>query len=467
MGKKPHIILDSVRQTIERYNLLERTDKILVAYSGGVDSTALLSVLLELRECFEFDVFLAHFNHCLRPAAWEDERFVRKVARCYSLPLFVGSEDVRSHAKSKRLNLEEAGRTLRYAFLTRTAQKIGGAKIATGHTMNDQAETFFMRLLRGSGLRGLGGISPIVEGRIVRPLLFVRRKDVEDYIRYRGLEYREDESNRDRRFVRNRIRLELIPYIQERYDPKIVDRIGRIVSILQEDEILLERMARTEAKERIVRTKGRTCLDVRNLSALPLGLARRLVRDFITEVKGDLRGISFDEIERILYLEDKKSFHLKRDLVLRRNRDMVCTRRKSHEKIEYAYRWNGRKALVIEELLLTVKARRIKCGSFPLVFDDDARVYVDGKKIAFPLLIRNRIRGDRYRPLGAPGHKKLKEVMRAKGIPSEEREKRPVFISGGDVVWILGLPVADRFKIDEKSEEIVEISVSRSPVSSR
>jgi tRNA(Ile)-lysidine synthase len=461
------MILDSVRKTIERYRLLKSKDKILVAYSGGVDSTALLSVLLELRQYLDFDIFLGHFNHRLRPAAFEDEQFVRNVAQRYSLPLFVGSEDVRHHAKSRRLNLEEAGRTLRYAFLSRAAHKIGDAKIATGHTMDDQTETFFMRLLRGSGLRGLGSIHPIVEGKIIRPLLFVQREDIEDYVRDKGLEFRVDESNRDRRFARNRVRHDLIPYIRDHYDPKIISRIGKIVSILQEDEILLERLARLEAKERIVQRSGKLCLDLENTSSLPLGLARRVIRDFITKVKGDLRSISFEEIEKILSLEEGKSFHLKRDLVLKRDKGMVCLGGKLPLKKEYAYRWNGCKALVIKELLLTVKAKRIKRGSSPFVFDDDTRVYVDGKKIAFPLLIRNRLEGDRYQPLGAPGHKKLKEIMRAKDIPVEDRERRPVFISGEDIVWILGLPVADRFKVDEKSEEIVEISISRSPIKSR
>jgi tRNA(Ile)-lysidine synthase len=459
--KDSQTILESVKKTIDKYNLHENGEKILVAYSGGVDSSALLSVLLELRRCFNFEISLGHFNHHLRPNSNKDEEFVRRVARKHSLPLFVGSEDVRSHAKLKRLNLEEAGRMRRYAFLTHATRKIGDAKIATGHTMDDQAETFFMRLLRGSGLRGLGSISPIIEGKIVRPLLFVQRKDIEDYIRERGLEFRVDESNRDRRFARNRVRLELIPYIQERYDPNIVPRISKVVSILQEDENILERLGRREAEKRIVQRNGRSCLNVKNKSALPLGLARRVVRDFIAEVKGDLRGISFEEIEGIMNLEEGKSFHLKRDLVLRREEDRICPRQNHLLKMEYAYRWGGKKALEIKELVLTVKAKRMKHDSSSFVFDDETRVYVDGKKIVFPLLIRNRHEGDRYQPLGTPGRKKLKEIMRAKGVPLEDREKRPLFISGEDIVWIPGLPVAEQFKIDPKSEEIVEISVSR------
>ena len=149
------MVLDTVKETIRKHNLLEKKDLVLLSYSGGLDSTGLLAVLLELREEWLLELYLGHFNHCLRPKAGEDERFARKVAKEHALPLFVASEDVRSFAKQHRLNLEEAGRMLRYEFLEKMAQKIGGAKIATGHTMDDQAETFFLRLMRGSGLKGL------------------------------------------------------------------------------------------------------------------------------------------------------------------------------------------------------------------------------------------------------------------------------------------------------------------------
>ena len=158
------MILERIKETIQEFRLLEKKDNILIAYSGGVDSTGLLNVLLELQEKWSFKIFLGHFNHKLRQEAEEDEQFVRGVAQKYSLPLFVQSEDVRSYARVRKLNIEEAGRELRYDFLKKTALEIGKAKIATGHTMTDQAETFLMRLMRGSGLRGLAGIYPVVEG---------------------------------------------------------------------------------------------------------------------------------------------------------------------------------------------------------------------------------------------------------------------------------------------------------------
>ena len=137
------MVLETAKEFIAKHKLLEKKDRVLIAFSGGMDSTALLAVLLELGKDWLLDLFLGHFNHRLRPAAGEDEQFVRKIAQEHALPLFVGSEDVRSFARQNRLNLEEAGRMLRYEFLEKTAQKIGSAKIATGHTLNDQAETFF------------------------------------------------------------------------------------------------------------------------------------------------------------------------------------------------------------------------------------------------------------------------------------------------------------------------------------
>lgn len=454
------MVLETVKKMIEKYKLLTREDKVLVAFSGGVDSSALLVVFLELRKEWALDLFLGHFNHQLRPGAFEDEQFVRRVAKQHSLPLFVASEDVRGYARDRGLNVEEAGRALRYDFLIRTAQKIGDAKVATGHNMNDQAETFLMRLLRGSGLKGLGSIFPIIEGRVIRPLLFVERKEIEAYLRQKSIEFRRDESNLDRRFTRNKIRIDLIPYIQENFEPKIIPRICRAVSILQEEENLLEKLTRMEVHETIIQKKDEVYLDLKATSALPRGLARRVVRDFIKKLKGDLRGISFEDVERILDLRERQSFHLKKRFLLTKNDDLVYLKKIPSRKIDFEYVWDGNKPLVIDELHLTVIAKRLKHGSSPLVFDDDSRAFLDGKKIGFPVKIRNRREGDRYQPLGAPGQKKLKEIMRAKRISLEERDRRPVFVCEGEIIWILGFPVGEKFKIDDKSEDVIEICVS-------
>ncbi len=452
------MIVNTVRETILRYDLLKKKDNVLIAISGGLDSTGLLAVFLELRKEWLLDLFLGHFNHRLRQNANQDEQFVRNVAQNHSLPLFVASEDVRLFAKQNRMNLEEAGRMLRYDFLSKTARKIGGAKIATGHTLNDQAETFFLRLMRGSGLTGLGSIYPVVEGQIIRPLLAVERKEIAEYVQKKGMTYRDDESNLDRSFARNKVRLDLIPFIQENFEPKIVQRIGKTVTIIQEEEDLLEKLSRHEAKKTICIDDDKFRLDLEAVKTLPRGLARRVIREFIHKLKGDLREISFDDVESVFNLEEGESLQMTEQILLKREDGQVFQRPDLSDKILYAYAWEGSSPLVLEELGLVIEAEKTKLlRSF--VFDDDARAYLDGEKIRFPLQVRNRREGDRYRPLGSPGHKKLKEIMRAKSIPLEEREKKPVFISADDIIWVLGLPVAEKFRIRETTKKVLMLMV--------
>jgi tRNA(Ile)-lysidine synthase len=453
------MVLDTVKETIRKHNLLEKGDNILLGYSGGLDSTGLLAVFLELKREWHLQLFLGHFNHRLRPGAEEDEGFVRKVAKEHDLPLFVASEDVRSFAKQNRLNLEEAGRRLRYAFLENTARKIGGAKVATGHTMNDQAETFFLRLMRGSGLKGLTCISPVVEGRIIRPLLAVERKEIADFVNKRGWDFREDESNLDRRFVRNKVRLDLIPYIQEDFEPDIIRRIGKSVSILQEEEKLLEKWTSHEAEKAVLYQDGDVRLDLNFLQTLSEGLARRVVRDFIQKLKGDLREISFEDVDALLNLEEGKNLQLTKEFLLKREKGFVFCRPVFPEKVTYEYEWDGSSPLQIEELGLLIEAERMK-RSHSFAFDNSAKAYLDEKNIRFPMRVRSRKEGDRYRPLGAPGNKKLKEIMRAKEIPVEEREKKPVFLSEDKIVWVLGLPVAEKFKVGDKTTKVLVLNVT-------
>jgi tRNA(Ile)-lysidine synthase len=454
------MILRTVKETIVKYGLFEKGDKILLAYSGGVDSTGLLGVFLDLQQVWSLDLFLGHFNHRLRSSAMEEEQFVRRIAQEKGIPLYVASEDVRSLAKKRKLNLEEAGRMLRYDFLVQTAKKIGGAKIATGHTMNDQAETFLLRMMRGSGLKGLGSIYPSVEGTIIRPLLFVERKDIEEYLREKGMEFRRDESNLDRGFTRNKIRLDLIPFIQKNFAPKIIPQISKIVSILQEEDALMEKSAVHEARKAVFLRQGEIHLDLQTTRALPRALGRRVVRHFLKRIKGDLRAISFEDVESIMDLAEGESIQLKKELLFKRANGLVSRRVVRPAKAAYEYLWDGSSPLKICGPSLLIMAERRKNPSLPGAFDDSSHAFLDGAKVHFPLTVRNRREGDKYRPLGAPGKKKLKEVMRAKGVPLRERDRRPVFLSGEEIVWIVGLPVAEKFKVGRSTKEIVVLTVS-------
>ncbi len=474
MAPERSAILVQFRNTIGRYGLVRPGDRILIAFSGGPDSTALLSLFLAARRELRLELALAHFNHRLRPAAKEDETFARESAAKYGLPIVVGSRDVRGYAQRRKMNLEEAGRELRYEFLKSAAKKLGADRIATGHTADDQAETVLMRLLRGTGLRGLGGIRPASEGGVVRPLLGIERKDIARWLAARRLDFRTDESNLDLRFFRNRIRHEVLPLLK-RIEPKVVSQLGRLALILQAEEDLRaepgsRRISRfvnadTDGKNN-ESERGKPTLDLPALERLPQAQARRSVRDFLEQIRGNLRGVTFADVEAVLGLVDGKMATLTKGLMLRRDKGIVLVAEPAPGKVRFSYLWDGRGVLTIKETGVKFKGRLLKFrGTFPAPFDDRTRAFLDADKIEFPIVVRNRQEGDRYRPLGAPGSKKLKEILRAKGIPVEERDRLPVIVVGISsksrdsararrIVWVPGLPAGEAFRVDRASKRI-------------
>jgi len=453
------MILDKFLDAIHEFHLIQKGDQVCVACSGGRDSTALLHLFLEIQRDWDISLYLGHFDHGIRASSAEDLRFVRTLASSLKIQLFTESADVPSFAKENKLNLEEAGRLLRYEFLDRIANTIGKAKIATGHTMSDQAETFFLRLLRGSGSRGLAGIYPVIDELVIRPLLKIEREEIEDYLVSKGIEYRVDESNFDPSFLRNRIRSDLIPYLQNNFDPKIVPHLGKLTSLLMEEDKLLDSLAATKARDVLLEREDRVALDVKKLFRLPLAVQRRVVRFFIQALRGDLRKISYEDVEQILKLHEGKEYSLKESLVIKREQGMVYLKEEEIPKVQYDYSWTSDQVLNIEELGMRLEGTRREDMEFSsLRFDNDREAYLDWSKLKFPLLVRNRRDGDRYQPLGSPGRKKLKEIMRAKDIPQSERDRHPVFLSGDEIVWVLGLPVSEKHKVTPETNEVFVIS---------
>ena len=485
-------ILAKMWRTVARHGLIQPFDTLLVACSGGPDSTVLLHLLLELRVETPFEIAVAHFNHRLRPAAAADAAFVRAAAASLGLRCFVGSRDVRAFARAAKLNLEEAARILRYEFLRDTAARIGATKIATGHTLDDQAETVLIRLLRGSGPQGLSGIHPLVDGvrgvrddsgvnragggpelspgvnfrregsslggTIIRPLLDIRRKEIEAYGRTKRLAFRRDATNSDPAYVRNRVRLKLMPYLEKHFDGALARTLGRTAEILRDEDGFLEEAARRACRRLIVRRDNRMLLDVRRLSRLSRALARRCVRIYIRELKGDLRKIDFEDIEAVRELGPGEALTLPDGLALRRDGDLLGPPAKHERKPDYLYLWDGIGRLPIPEARTEFAGRRIKPPrrGHP-AYDDETTAYCDAGALQFPLLVRTRRDGDIYRPCGAPGRKKLKEILRAKRVPSAERDTRPVFCSENRIVWMPGLPVAEEFKVTAATKNIFVI----------
>ena len=450
--KTGRLVFETFKRAVEEEGLLVPGDLVLAACSGGPDSVALLHLLLSLSPELPVEVFVAHFNHGLRPEADADEAFVAGLAGGRGLRFVSGRSDVRKFAREHRLNLEEAGRRLRYDFLRRAARKLGATKIATGHTMNDQAETLLLRLIRGTGLRGLAGIAPVIHDDpcpVVRPLLRLSRPQIEEFLTAEGLDWRLDESNLDRRFIRNRVRSELLPELERNYGRRVVEHIARLADIVREEESLMEGFSR-EVSAVLMSGAGKAgALDARVLGLLPVAMGRRVVREFIREVKGDLRGISYADVDRLLKLREGRETQVAGGLSFRREAGTLRPLGKKPPVLRpFRVEWDGDGEVEVEAVRARFRGENfLNPGPAGLKFDDSARAFFDRAALRFPLVIRNRRPGDRYRPFGAPGSKKVKELLRSRGVDRTERDRRPVFTSGGEIIWIPGLPAAEKVRV--------------------
>ena len=289
-------LLTLVLRTIRRHGLLPAGSRVLVGLSGGSDSVALTSLLLEAAPRLEFDVAgVAHFNHRLRDNAARDEAFCRDLAERLSLPIAVDAADVREYARDERLTVEDAARRLRYDFLRRQAQETGASRIAVGHTQDDQAETFLLKLVRGAGAAGLGGIYPRRDA-IVRPLLDVTRAELRDYLTGRGLGWVDDETNEALDNPRNRLRHVVLPELVRTYGGAVGASIARAAELSREDGELLDELA-SHAFARVASCNSGTVeIDADRLLAEPRAVCRRVLLRALREVAGD-REVGFLHVE--------------------------------------------------------------------------------------------------------------------------------------------------------------------------
>jgi tRNA(Ile)-lysidine synthase len=294
------MIKETFLETIKEYKMLKPGDSILVGVSGGADSLALLHLLAECRAELGIKINIAHLNHMIRKGDAElDVRFVQAVAQKLGLQAIVESFDVQSYAKEEKIGLEDAARRVRYAFYDRAANQVGANKIALGHTADDNVETFLMHILRGSGLKGLCGIPPI-RGNIVRPLIKVWRKEIEDYVTVLKLVPRCDHTNYESRFFRNRVRLKLIPQLKI-YNLNIKQIILQTILLLTDDREYIDSKADEALAEAYVSgNDSEVKLDIRSVKEWEGPIQGHMLRKAIERVKGNLMDLTFKHVQDIL-----------------------------------------------------------------------------------------------------------------------------------------------------------------------
>jgi tRNA(Ile)-lysidine synthase len=284
-----------IRRTIRRHRLLPPGTRVLIALSGGSDSVALVHVLRDLAEREEFSVVgLAHLNHRLRPTAGRDEQFCRALAGRLPLPIAVEELDVPAYAVSQRLSIEDAARRLRYDFLARSAARIGADRVAVGHTQDDQAETFLLKLIRGAGLTGLGGIYPR-KGLVVRPLLDVSRAELRAFLSAQGQPWLEDETNEDLENPRNRVRHVVLPELDRVYGGPVRGAIARSTDLIREDALWLDQVSASVFEEIVTRNADGIELESRRLAAEPPPIVRRVLLMALKAIAVD-REVGLDHV---------------------------------------------------------------------------------------------------------------------------------------------------------------------------
>jgi len=420
-------------------------DRVAVAVSGGADSVALLRALLELREELGIVVAIAHFNHGLRAAESDaDQAFVAELARQLGLEFFAGLADVRDHAVLNKLSVEAAGRELRYAWLARLA----GAKrldaIATAHTLDDQAETVLLKFLRGAGTRGLAGIWPEIArddkhaARIVRPLLGVTRDEVEAYLESLGQSWREDTTNLDRRFLRNRVRHELLPLLEREYNPEMRQALSDLAEIARGEE---EYWSEQVGRELTARVAGGR-FNVAELSKLLIALQRQVLKRFAEEHGvtldfehvEELRRCALGEMERTELPGGVIAVNAKQWLELRSGLQP--------DAVEYQVVLEIPGEVLIDELGLVVRAT--------IVPEQFGREVGPGELLSRDLVgaeltIRNWRPGDRLWAAHSGSEEKLKRLFAEKKISADERARWPVAVCGDEIVWARGFAVAKKY----------------------
>lgn len=448
-----------VRETISRYHMVRAGERVAVGVSGGPDSMACLHALLDLKEELELELVVIHINHGLRGTEAEgEERFVAEEAARLGLPFRARRIEVGRGGGGRSLQMR--AREARLKAFGEEVKRLGADRLALGHTADDQAETVLLRLLEGTGLRGLSAMAPVREGWIIRPLIERTRQEVEGFLERRGVPFCQDPTNLKPIYTRNRLRLELLPLLKQKYNPALISALCRLAALAREDEEYLTGIAWEKLEALGTRGSGLE-LELESLLALPQALMGRVLREAIRELKGNLQGISWRHVQSLKRLISSVG-------------PSKCISLPGGLRAERSY---GRLRLLmpraegaLEALTLNLsgesrfgpwlfRCRRLKAE------EEDAKprpgmpmtAWLDAQSAGGELLLRTRRPGDRFRPLGVGGGKKLKDFLIDLKVPPSQREELPLVVGKNGVLWVVGYRISHEVRLTEESREVLRI----------
>jgi tRNA(Ile)-lysidine synthase len=453
------MLLETVRRTIRRHDLAPPGTRVVVALSGGGDSVALALLLRELDEAGEVSVTgVAHFNHQLRDAAGRDEAFCRSFSAELGWPFLADREDVRARAAREHRSIEDAARAARHEFFARARAHFSADVIAVGHTRDDQAETFLLRLLRGAGPRGLSAMHPR-SGDIIRPLLDCRRPALRAHLDELGVAYVEDETNADVAIPRNRVRAELLPLLEARFNPAIVDALSSQAALARDEWLWMAEQAVDD-------------LRIASLLAMPRALRRLAVWRAMNEAAGG-RTVSLSHVEAVLDLLESPGTGGSIDApghVVERVGDRVVLRSGRSDDAQAArafFRYPlsipGEVALPEQGLVVSAELRGAAAAGARApgaTVGNRATAVIAADGWRAPLAVRNRRPGDRFRPFGLDGQKKLQDFLVDRKVARADRDRVPLVVDENDrILWVAGHEIDEAFRVTAASRAVLILTL--------
>ena len=456
-------VLNKVKKTIAGFNMIDPGDRVIVAVSGGPDSVCLLDVLRELMGELDINLVVAHYNHGLRPKEDDSEtEFTRQFAASFNLPFESGNAPPFKNGSGT--SLEEKARDARYGFLLNVKRTHSAQKIALGHNLNDQAETVIMRLLRGSGPSGLAGIPPCRDHAIIRPMIRIKREAVENYLDVRGLSSIVDSSNLEPGFLRNKIRLDLIPALQK-YQPRLIERLGQTAEILRDENVYMDLMAAEWVRGHAeFGPAEEMTIPLAPFTVLPRALRKRIIRHSLKRIRKNLRRLDHSHILSIDRLarggKSQGVLNLPGRIMVQRTYDrLMLTAEMGPKPLDFHYVLDGPGMIDLKEIERVLSLAEMEGGLSPDTGHERCAAFLDAEKLTYPLAVRNFRAGDRFIPLGMTGHKKIKDFFIDLKIPSEERRAIPLMVCGDHIVWVCGHRIDDRYKVTPITKKILRATL--------
>jgi len=437
-------------------DLLTQGDRVVLGVSGGPDSMAMLDMFLKIREKWRLSLFVVHINHGFRGEfAERDAKSVQKYCEDNRIEFIRFDYNVQDLAKTWKMSFEEAGRIVRYEAFEKTRYDVGAQRIAVAQNKNDQAETILMRLMRGTGIDGLKGIPQKRGPYIIRPVLFMKRADIEAYCRINEVPVCHDHTNDETVYTRNKIRHDLLPFIEDNFNGQIVDGLYRLGSMIQTDVAFIESALDKWLQESQVCLEELDVLPVSKVQKLDVALLTRLIRRILMLKGMGLKDVSFAQIDEVVSLVQSNSHGKKKFL-------SGVEFSTQYDNLYYRRLSDGNRKMIMSEVNIDVQIVEMNEEAFSLYTLNENEISIDLDKIDGVLSVRFRKDGDRFQPMGMRGTKKLKKFFIDLKIPAEKRDQIPLVCDESGIIWVVGHRLSERVKVDESTCRVGIIKCSDS-----